>query len=145
MELCRVTAQMSYDPSTKVGAVIVRPNKTVASMGFNGFPRGCEDHPELYLDRELKYSRVLHAEMNAILHAREPLHGYTLFVHPFPPCDRCAAHIIQAGIKEVVAPELPADANERWAGAVGRAMEMFEEAGVWFGTPEEAAGVFNAN
>lgn len=130
MKLCQVNATMSKDPSTQVGAVIVRPNKTVASMGTNGFPRGCDDHPGLYADRDTKYSRIVHAELNAILHSSESLYGYTLYVWPFPPCDRCAATIIQAGIKCVVAPPLPEDAAPRWAEAVARAERMFEEAGV---------------
>lgn len=130
MKLCEVTAQMSKDPSTKVGAAIVRPDKTVASLGYNGFARGCEDGPEMYADRDTKYSRVVHAETNCILHAHEPVRGYTLYVWPFPPCDRCAATIIQAGIACVVAPPLPEDAAPRWAEAVARAERMFEEAGV---------------
>ena len=31
--------QWSKDPSTQQGAVIVRPDKTIAATGFNGFPR----------------------------------------------------------------------------------------------------------
>jgi len=34
----------SKDPSTKVGAVIIRPDRTIASVGYNGFPRGVEGH-----------------------------------------------------------------------------------------------------
>lgn len=102
--LCLVNASMSKDPSTKVGAVIVRPDKTVASMGMNGFARGCDDHPSLYADRDTKYARIIHGEMNAILTAKEPLTGYTLYTYPMPPCERCAAHVIQSGIKHVIAP-----------------------------------------
>lgn len=40
IELARLVATWSKDPSTKVGAVIVRPYRTVASVGFNGFARG---------------------------------------------------------------------------------------------------------
>ena len=128
--LCQTAATMSKDPSTKVGAVIARPDKTLASVAYNGFPRGCEDGPELYADRDTKYSRIIHAEINAILNTHEPVRGYTLYVWPFPPCDRCAATIIQAGIACVVAPPLPEDAAPRWAEAVARAERMFEEAGV---------------
>jgi dCMP deaminase len=131
-DICRANAAMSYDPSTKVGAVIVRPDKTIAATGFNGFPRGCEDHADLYQDRDLKLSRVIHAEMNAILHAREPLHGYTLYVWPFPPCDRCMAHIIQAGITRVVSVPLPEDATARWNDSMRRAADLALEAGVSF-------------
>jgi dCMP deaminase len=88
----------SKDPSTKVGAVIVRPDRTIASVGYNGFPRGVED---TYTTREAKLLRTVHAEANAILTAHEPLHGYTLYVTPLHPCANCAALIIQAGIKHV--------------------------------------------
>lgn len=131
-EVCEANARMSYDPSTKVGAVIVRQDKTIAATGFNGFPRGCDDHPALYNDRDLKLSRVVHAEMNAILHSREPLHGYTLYVDPLPPCDRCMAHIIQSGIKRVVTRMHPQDVETRWFLVMQRAMTMAEEAGVEF-------------
>jgi deoxycytidylate deaminase len=41
----KVAEGWSKDPSTKVGAVIVRPDLTVASIGYNGFPRGMSDDP----------------------------------------------------------------------------------------------------
>lgn len=95
----------SKDPSTKCGAVIVRPNRTIASLGYNGFPRGIDDSPAIYADREAKYARVVHAEMNAILSCTERPQGFTLYTFSQgwgPCCDRCAAHIIQAGITRVV-------------------------------------------
>lgn len=132
--LCMVTAGRSKDPSTKVGSVIVRPDKTVAGMGFNGFPRGCRDEPSLYADRDTKYSRVIHAEANAILQSAERLHGHSLYVWPYPPCDRCMATIIQAGIKHVHAPPLPADAQAHWFDSVKRGFDMAQEAGVTYTT-----------
>ena len=139
-DLCMANAAMSKDPSTKVGAVIVRPDRTVVSMGFNGFPRGCHDDEHLYAERETKYRRVIHAEMNAILTAKEPLTGCTLYVWPMPPCDRCAAHIIQSGIAKVYAP-FP---DPRWADACNSGLSLMIEAGVqssWFpqGVPTNAA------
>jgi dCMP deaminase len=127
--LCQVNAAMSKDPSTKVGAVIVKPDKTIAGMGWNGFPRGITDAPEDYADRDTKYSMTIHAEVNAVLSSGD-VSNCILFVHPFPPCDRCAAMLIQAGISAVVCPPLPASASDRWAEAVDRAMGMFAEAGV---------------
>jgi dCMP deaminase len=58
--------------------VIVRPDRTVSATGFNGFPRGIADTPERLNHRETKYALVAHAELNAILTAREPQHGYTI-------------------------------------------------------------------
>ncbi len=102
LDKCDQVRKWSKDPSTKVGAVIIRPDRTIASEGYNGFARGVNDDPGRYMDRELKYKLVLHAEENAILNAREVLDGYTLFVRPLSPCSLCAARIIQSGIKYVV-------------------------------------------
>ena len=54
----------------------------------------------------------MHAELNAILFSRERLDGCTLYTIPMPPCDRCAAAIIQSGISKVVFP------NSRGSGAL---------------------------
>lgn len=97
-DLADLVGSWSKDPSTKVGAVIVRPDRTIASVGYNGFPRGVED---VYTTRDAKLLRTVHAEANAILAAQEPLRGYTLYVTPLHPCANCAAYIIQSGIKEV--------------------------------------------
>jgi dCMP deaminase len=85
LDLAAVVASWSRDPSTKVGAVIVRPDKTIASVGYNGFPRQMRDTPERYADREEKYSRIIHAEVNALLHARESVTGYDMYVWPYMP------------------------------------------------------------
>lgn len=128
--LAQYVSTISKDPSTKTGAVIVRPDRTIASLGYNGFPRGCDDSVALYANRETKYARVIHCEMNAILAAREPLHGYTLYTVPFISCDRCAAHVIQAGIIRCVAPKADAEKLTRWADAFERTRQIFNEAGV---------------
>lgn len=99
--MAEYVAYKSKDPSTKVGAVIVRPDNTVASIGFNGFPRGVVDTPQRYEDRDFKYAAIVHAEANAILNAREPLTGYRLYA-TFHCCARCASLIVQSGISEVV-------------------------------------------
>ena len=58
--------ERSKDPSTQCGAVLVRPDNSVAALAYNGFPIGVGDNPRHYEDREIKYSRVIHAEMNAL-------------------------------------------------------------------------------
>ncbi len=133
LKMAALVASFSKDPSTKCGAVIVRPDKTVCSVGFNGFPAGCSDDSELYGNRELKYSRVVHAEVNAVLHAREPLNGYTMYTWPpgyGPSCDRCTAVIIQAGIKAVVHVRGKAEFADRWRSVVEIGLDMYREAGV---------------
>lgn len=130
LDLASFISGWSKDPSTKTGAVIVRPDKTIASVGYNGFPRGLDDRQEYYDDRPTKYSRTVHCEMNALLHAREPIQSYTLFTTPFMSCDRCAVHMLQAGITRFVYPKADADAMTRWAEAFERTTQFFSEAGV---------------
>lgn len=130
LRLAEHVASWSKDPSTKTGAVIVRQDRTIVSVGFNGFPRGCSDSPELYADRPKKLARIIHCEMNAILSALEPLHGFTLYVFPFLTCDRCAVHVIQTGISRVVAPICPEPLRERWESTFALARVCYAEAGV---------------
>lgn len=133
IDMAELVASWSKDPNTKCGAVIVRPDKTVASVGFNGFPKECDDSAELYEDRDLKLSRVIHAELNAILHAREDLTGYTMYTWPAgfgPSCDRCSAHIIQAGITKIVHELDTSEFASRWKEPAERGRQMYEEAGV---------------
>lgn len=130
LNLAKHIAQWSKDPSTQLGAVIVRPNKSVCSVGFNGFPQPMPDTQELYANREEKYSRVIHGEMNALLFAKEPVTGYTLYNYPLPPCDRCFVAMVQAGITRFVAPKPNEQQNERWGAAFEKTRQFARECGV---------------
>jgi dCMP deaminase len=137
-EVAEAGARMSKDPSTQCGAVIVRPNKTIASTGWNGFPRGVADVATRYADRERKLLMVVHAESNAITSARESLEGFTLYVTPLSPCANCASLIIQSGIK-CVRYQAPAEVPDRWRKSFDATLTMFVEASVefqWFGEPQ---------
>lgn len=122
-----VEARRSKDPSTKVGGIVVRPDLTTASRGYNGFPRRVADTDERLNDRTVKYELVVHAETNALLTAKEPITGYTMYT-TFPPCIRCAVSIIQAGISRVVSIKPTPEQEERWG--FGRTREIFTEAGI---------------
>ena len=107
MGIALLAAKRSKDPSTQVGACIVNENKKIMSMGYNGFPIGCDDD-DFPWDREgdssynTKYPYVCHAELNAILNNKGgSLEGCSIYVALFPCCE-CAKAIIQSGIKEVV-------------------------------------------
>lgn len=128
-DLARLVATWSKDPSTQVGAVIVRPDRTIVSVGYNGFPRGTDDHHQLLNNREMKLRRTVHAEVNAILTAKQNLEGCTLYVTPLHPCASCAGIIVQSGIKEVFA-ELAKEPNQSWIEDFNTASRMFKEAGV---------------
>lgn len=130
LELARLVGSWSKDPSTKVGAVIVDASRRVVSVGYNGFPRGCDDSPDVYADREKKYRRVIHAERNALLFCGRSVAGCTLYTTPFPPCAPCAAMFIQAGISRVVAPAPSAELAARWGDDLDAAADLFREAGV---------------
>jgi dCMP deaminase len=96
-------AQRSPDPNTCVGAIVVKDNKMI-SEGYNGAPRGI--HPcQMPWEREgeyedTKYAWVTHAELNAILNARQNLKETSIFCTLFP-CPECLKAIINAGITEV--------------------------------------------
>lgn len=102
---------MSKDPSTKVGAVAVTPDgKRSLCDGYNGFPPGMPDDPEIYADRPRKLEMIVHAEENLIGWAARrgvPLLGASLYVDPLHPCSRCAKLIVTAGFAEVVILDLP--------------------------------------
>ena len=133
IELAKLVSTWSKDPSTKVGSVIVRPNKTVASVGFNGFPTSMPDIQELYENRIEKYSRIIHSEINSILSCKDKeLDGYTLYTYPLPPCDRCCVQIIQSGIKRIVSPKLSDELLTRWNESINKTKLYCQECNVEF-------------
>ena len=113
MTLCYLVAARSRDKSTHAGTVIVAPDMTIRSIGYNGFPRGIEYEGEIGEDglpsrhsriNGEKYLWMEHSERNAIYNAGRngvPLIGCTLYVN-WVPCMGCARAIISAGIAEVV-------------------------------------------
>lgn len=128
MREAREQSRMSKDPSTKVGVVLVKEDHRVGS-GWNGFPHGVSDDKRL-LAREEKYELIIHAEMNAVLDAGHDSKDTTLYLYGFrsAPCRNCTKHIIQAGIRKVIAcgPPLP----DRWKESVEKAEHTLNEAGI---------------
>ena len=88
MKMASVVSEMSKDPSTKVGAVIVK-DKVIYGTGYNGFPKNVPDFKEYLEDRKIKYSKIIHAEHNAIKNAIEVPERSTVYVYPFMPCRKC--------------------------------------------------------
>ena len=109
LDLAKHISTWSKDPSTQVGAVIAN-DKEIVSLGYNGYPMYIKDE-ESNDTRDKKLSKIVHAEINAILFARTNLLGFTLYTYPFMPCNNCMSIVIQAGIMRVVAPYSYAD---RW-------------------------------
>lgn len=128
MEQAFLAAKMSKDPSTKVGAVIVKDRRVIAT-GYNGIPRMVRDIAPGRNDRPEKYYWYEHAERNAIFNAAAfgtPLAGSTMYCF-WMPCHDCARAIIQSGLIEVVYYEMMPD---RWNESQERAIEMLTEAQV---------------
>lgn len=130
LDMASTVASWSKDPSTQSGAVIVRPDLSIASVGFNGFPKQMRDDDELYANREEKYSRVVHSEVNALIHCRENVTGFTLYTVPFMCCDRCVVQMIQAGISRFVFPRATEEQLERWDDSFKRTLSYMHEAHV---------------
>jgi deoxycytidylate deaminase len=86
----------------KIGAVIYKNNKPI-SVGFNKI----KSHPKL-ANEDRFYA--LHAEMSAIINAKQDLTNCTIFVYReykdgkpalAKPCDNCLSSIIESGIKKI--------------------------------------------
>ena len=134
MEMARLVAGWSKDKKAKVGAVIVRENRVVAT-GFNGFPAEVEDLDERLKDQAKKLEMIVHAEQNALIVAGKSAEGATIYVHGKPVCATCAGAIIQAQIKRVVGPnphEVPLKPKSKWRKSGIFAYQMFTEAHVIF-------------
>lgn len=125
----------SKDPSTKVGAVIVGPEKNIVSVGYNGFARKVKDTPDRLNNRDIKYKLTVHAESNAIFNAhraKSDVFGCKLYVWPLPPCCGCANAAIQVGISEVhcFPFEQGSELESRWKNDIDLAERILSEAGV---------------
>ena len=130
IELAESIATWSKDPSRGVGAVIVSPVRQVLATGYNGLPRGVEDHPDR-LERPMKYDLIVHAEMNAIIQcARNGVSpvGATLY-SSFSPCIHCTLSIVQAGIQRVVTRSV-ALGDDHWNESIELSISMFAEVGI---------------
>jgi len=136
MTMAYLVSLKSKDPSTKVGAIIVGPDKEVRSTGYNGLPRHIADRAYRYENRQYKLLAVNHAEENAILHCARigvSAKDCTLYCH-WIPCSSCAKSIIQAGIIEVVYdkffPGNHTQNQEDWQQSIQISNELLNEAGV---------------
>ena len=128
----------SKDPSTKIGAVIVKDyGRQIISTGYNGMPRLVNDNvPERSsrINGE-KYFWYGHAERNAIYNAARfgiKLIDSSMYLNKGCPCTGCTIAIIQVGIKKVVcqAGDPTGSPNDKWTLEAERSKQMFKEAGV---------------
>ena len=133
MDMAQMISTWSKDPSSKIGAVVVNDEKRIIATGYNGFPRGIEDSEERLNDRDQKYPRIIHAEMNALMNALYngvSVKDCTLYVYGLPVCPACTKCVIQAGIKRVVIPTAKSNKGEWEKVWLEQSLPMFEESSV---------------
>lgn len=132
MGFAQHAARKSKD-ETKVGAVLVGPNKEIRLTGYNGPPQGVYDLARRR-ERPAKYLYTSHAEANLVAFAARHgirTEGCVVYV-THHPCASCARALIQAGVTRVVyGPGITSMPEEEFRAAA----QMFLEAGV---------GVFSA-
>jgi len=115
LNIAKAVAQDSKCLKAKYGALIVKDD-AMLSAGYNGPARKaphCEECPRLNGDvggsaYDMQCPAV-HAEENAIIHAAHhgsSVKGAKLYLWgDYPPCQKCARALINAGIKEVITKE----------------------------------------
>ena len=127
-----IAADLSPDPSTQNGAILIRGASIVVAQGANCFPRGVEVTEER-LERPLKYSFICHAERDVIYAAARrgvKTDGLVMYC-PWYACTDCARAIIQAGIVEVIGHRTILDKTpDRWKETIDIALGMLDDAGV---------------
>ncbi|KAI6136354.1 cytidine deaminase-like protein [Pisolithus sp. B1] len=129
MTLADLASQRSNCMKRRVGAILVRDNRIVAT-GYNGTPRGVENcneggcaHCNGVSIANGTDCLCLHAEENALLEAgRDRVGSNAILYCNTCPCLKCTIKIIQSGVKEVVY-HLSYKVDEESA-------RLFQEAGV---------------
>ena len=114
MDVAFRTAQMSYAVRAKVGSVLVKDCRIVAT-GWNGTPAGFDNCCEQKVKKQSYFdtlinpsgletkSDVIHSEANIIYFCAKhgiKTEGAVLYL-TLSPCANCALAIVQAGIKSV--------------------------------------------
>lgn len=103
LNVAKLEALRSKDPSTKVGTVIATVDGHSLSTGYNGFAKGLRES-EAKWTRPLKYKYVVHSEANALVSAARlgvSLDGAVAYC-TLQPCSNCAAQLVNAGITRIV-------------------------------------------
>lgn len=88
------------------------------------------------MGRDEKLRRTIHAEENAVMFARGPLASCTVYV-THVPCGRCAAKLIQCGIKRIIVACQSEEFLLRWAEDITSTRALCRQAGVQLEIMEE--------
>ena len=133
IDMAKMISTWSKDPSSKIGAVAVNDERRILATGYNGFPKGIADTEERLNNKDEKYPRIVHAEMNALMNALYSgvsLKDATLYVYGLPVCPSCSKCVIQAGVKRVVIPATKTDKGNWQQVWEEQSLPMYEESGV---------------
>ena len=95
--IAEAVSNKSKDPWNKVGAVILREDHSIASVGYNGFPQGVEED---WSNRDERRKYVIHAEQNALRYIK-PGEGEAIY-STLMPCSDCIKSIAAYKIKKVI-------------------------------------------
>ena len=107
MGIAILASMRSNDPVNKSGVCIVDKENEILSIGYNGFPCGCneEDYPWSDSNNDIlqtKHPYMVHSFLNAILKTKvKNFSGAVLYSTEYP-CNNCAKAIIQSGIKKII-------------------------------------------
>jgi dCMP deaminase len=96
--LAEMAASRSEDPWYQVGAVVLRPDNSVAGVGYNGAPSGVQIDWD---DREARRPFVIHAEVNALRYCTPTDTRGGLLAVTHRPCQACLPLIAAHGIRRV--------------------------------------------
>lgn len=97
--LAAAASTRSEDPYLKVGACVLRKDRSIISVGYNGTAPGVHIPWD---DRDARRGFVIHAEVNALRYCTpDQTMGGTLYV-THHPCSECIKVIASYGITSVV-------------------------------------------
>jgi dCMP deaminase len=100
MGLAWMVAGFSKDPKTQMGAFLVTKDNFPLSFGYNGPPSNIDDNAITW-ERPYKNDFIIHAEENAIKHAKCDLSDSVMYITGLP-CKHCVVRLIGEKISEVV-------------------------------------------
>lgn len=103
LEVAKAASYRSEDPYYKIGACVLRPDRSIISIGYNGAASGIDIPWE---DRNTRRGFVIHAEANALRYCtpNQTRGGYMYVTHH--PCAECIKLVASYGIKFVMYSDL---------------------------------------
>lgn len=121
-----MASQFSKDLSTKVGCLIVDPDDySVITIGYNGFPRGCNDEDPVKHQRPEKYLWTEHSERNAAYNlVRKEFKDGSIYMHEIPMMDDARA-LVSTGISQFFVKSMHVKHEEQ-----EKTLALFRETGI---------------